>query len=239
MLKLKSANTELKIKANEYRMASAYRNAVKEYLSAIMIEKNDFEIYFGLGVSYKFLNKTSKAIDALEKAAALNDRDANVFYELGICYLIEGQICSAMHNLIKCINLDKTNLNAQIQLAMAHEAAEEPEMALLIYQKIMESNPHYVKAYEHASFLLMDMQKYKQAGQILNRLVKIFPECTHAYLGLGICFEKLGKILSAKRCYRRFLILTKEEEQKEFVQKKLSKFEKNVCPAEHLSIVNV
>lgn len=238
LLKLKSDINDLKSKADEYRKANSYQNAVREYLSALLIEKNDFETYLGLGISYKFLNKTQKAILALEKAVALNDRCADAFYELGLCYLIDGQVCSAMHNLIKCIQLDKNNINAQIQLAMAHEAVDEKDMALLIYQKIMETKPHYVRAYEQASFLLIDMKDYKQAGQILTKLTKIFPECIHAYIGLGVCFENLGKSLNAKRCYKKFLELSKDEEQNKFIRNKLLKFEKKEKSKSHLSVVN-
>lgn len=237
-MNLRPKNNEVKIKAEKFRKENAYQMAVKEYLKALLLEKNDYEIYFGLGICYKFLNKIEKAIFYLEKATTLNNRYADAFYELGICYLIQGQVCCAMHNLIKCIQLDKNNLNAQIQLAMAHEAVDEKDMALLIYQKIMDTNPHYVRAYEQASFLLIDMKDYKQAGVILTKLTKIFPECIHAYLGLGICFENLGKTKNAKRCYKKFIELTKNDEQKDFVMRKLSKFEKTKCQKSHLSVVN-
>lgn len=240
MLKLKKDNLayKLKEKANEFMMANSYKLAVKEYLSAILIDKKDFESYLGLGISYKFLNKTDKAINALEKALMLNPNSAKVYYELGICFLITGQICQAIQNLRNSIYIDRDNLNAQIQLGLAHEALEEPEMALLIYKTIMDNHPSYVRAYEQTSFLLMDMQRYQEAGQILSKLVKIFPECTHAYLGLGVCYEKLGNVKRAKRYYNKFLSLTSDPEQIEMVNEKLSKFKRNdKLKLSHLSLI--
>ena len=215
LLKFKSNNLayKLKEKANEYMQANSYKSAVKEYLSAILLDKNDFESYLGLGISYKYLNRTDKAIDALEKALLLNQNDAKVYYELGICYLITGRICQAIQNLRNSIYIDRKNLNAQIQLGLAHEALDEPEMALLIYKTIMENHPSYVRAYEQTAFLLMDMKKYQEAGQILAKLVKIFPECTHAYLGLGVCYENLNNIKRAKRYYNKFISLCSDQEE--------------------------
>lgn len=229
MLKLKTDNLtyRLKEKASEYMKSNSYKSAVKEYLSAILIDKKDFESYLGLGISYKFLNRTEKAIDALEKAVLLNPNSAKVYYELGICYLISGRICQAIQNLRNSIYIDRDNLNAQIQLGLAHEALEEPEMALLIYKTIMENHPSYVRAYEQTSFLLMEMQRYQEAGQILAKLVKVFPECVHAYLGLGVCFEKMGNLSGAKRFYKKFISYSNDTEQADTIRKKLVNFD--VC----------
>ena len=147
-------------------------------------------------------------------------------------------MCQAMCCLVKCIQLDKENLNAQIQLGIVHETLGEEDMALKIYKKIMETNPSFVKAYEYASFLLMDMEQYNEAGKILSRLIKVFPECIHAYLGMGICYEKLDNISSAKRCYRKFLSLSDNNVQTDMVKEKLNKLGIST-PAKHLHLLNV
>jgi tetratricopeptide (TPR) repeat protein len=239
LLKVKPNNIayELKVKANKFREENSYNKAVKEYLSAILADNNDFESYLGLGISYKYLNKIDKAIYFLDKALKLNNKNSDIYYELGICHLLCGEICQAMHNLIRCIQIDKQNYNAQIQLAIAHEAIGEPQMALMIYKKIMEENPSYIKAYEHASFVLMDMKRYKEAGKILSKLIHIYPECVHAYLGLGVCFEKLNNISSAKRYYKKFVAMSSDKEQKDFIQNKISSFDLPTKNCEYLSLL--
>ena len=57
-MNLHPKNNEVKVKAEKFRKENAYQMAVKEYLKALLLEKNDYEIYFGLGICYKFLNKT-------------------------------------------------------------------------------------------------------------------------------------------------------------------------------------
>lgn len=238
MLNFKTDFCELKVKGDEYFRAKSYQNAIKEYLQSLFFDKNDSEIYFGLGVSYKFLNKIKKAILALEKAVSLDKSNAKAFYELGICYLIDGQVCCAMQSLIKCIQLDKNNLDAQLQLGIAHEGVDEKDLALKIYLKIINTDPSFLKAYEQASFLLIDMKCYKQAGQLLNKIVKKFPHCVHAHLGLGICYENLGRKSIAKRCYKKFLHLSKDCEQNKIIINKLNKIEVSKNKTLHLSLVN-
>lgn len=220
-LKQNNIAYQLRLKANEYRKISSYKEAVKEYLNAVLIDNNDFESLLGLGISYKYLNQTEKAIKTLEKAALLNKENAEVFYELGICLLINGQICPAMHSLVKSLQIDKTNVNAQLQLAIAHEALEEYDMALTIYRKIIETNPSYVKAYEHEAFLLTELRRYKEAGAVFKKLLRVFPECNHANMGIGVCFEKLNKNLQARRYYKQFLQNAKDETEISLVKTKL------------------
>lgn len=196
---------QLCVKADALRLANFYQEAVSRYLNSILIDRENADSYYGLGICYKNLNRIDKAIDAFEKAKKIREMDFSICYELGICYMISGEICRAMKNLVKSLKLNPKNLNAQIQLAIAHEIIEENDMALMIYQKIIETSPSFIKAYNHKSALLMSMDSYHEASVILNQIIKLNPSYHRAYLGIGICFDKLGKKTQAIRYYRKFL----------------------------------
>ena len=93
---------------------------------------------------------------------------------------------------------------------MAHEIMEEPEMALMIYQRIIEKNPVFLKAYIQKAALLMQMEKFAEACEIFRAILKINPDYYRAYLGIGICFDKIGEETKAKRYYRKYLKLKPE-----------------------------
>ena len=75
----------------------------------------------------------------------------------------------------------------------------------MIYQKLIENSPGFLKAYEHKSTLLMKLDKYDEASEVLHKLIKLNPDYYKAYAGIGICFDKLGKTNYAQRYYRKFL----------------------------------
>ncbi len=137
------------IKADALRLANFYQEALSRYLNSILIERDNADSYYGLGICYKNLNIIDKAIESLEKAKKIRELDFNICYELGVCYLISGEVCLAMKNLITALKMNPNDLNAQIQLAITHEIVGENEMALMIYQKIIETVPSYIKAYNH------------------------------------------------------------------------------------------
>ena len=110
-----------------------------------------------------------------------------------------------------------------MQLGIAHETCEEYDMALMIYQKLIENSPEYKKAYEHKSTLLMKMNRYKDASLVLNELLRRNPDDTEAFAGIGVCFDKLGKRIEAQRYYRKFLQNNPLSSQAQFIKSRLEK----------------
>lgn len=209
-------------KADRLREKSAYKEAISNYLNAIMIERDNEKSYYGLGVCYKHMENYAKAIRYLEKSTEIN-ANYDAYYELGVCHLLEGVPCGAIKNFVQAIQLNPENPDAILQLGISHELCEEYDMALMIYQKLIENSPEYIKAYDHKSSLLMKMERYKEASLVLNQIMKIDPNYHKAYAGIGICFDKLGKKSDAQRYYRKFLLNKPESSQASFVKTRMQK----------------
>ena len=52
----KSRSYELCVKADALRFSKLYKESVKCYLDSIMMDRNQSEAYWGLAVSYKYLD---------------------------------------------------------------------------------------------------------------------------------------------------------------------------------------
>ena len=209
--------------ADKLREKSAYKEAISGYLNALMLDRESPDSYYGLGVCYKHLEKYSKAIHYLEKAAEIDEKKYETFYELGVCHLLKGIPCGAIKNFVKAVQLDPQNPEAILQLGISHELCEEYDMALMIYQKLIENSPEYIKAYDHKSSLLMKMERYKEASLVLNQIMKLDATYHKAFFGIGVCFDKLGKKMDAQRYYRKFLINRPDASQASFVRDRMQK----------------
>lgn len=215
------------LKATALREENAFKEAAANYLNAILIDRNDADSYYGLGVCYKHLENYPKAIKYLDKASELKEDFYEAFFELGVCHLLEGIPCGAIKNFIRAIQIKPDNPDAILQLGISHEICEEHDLALMIYQKLIENSPKFIKAYDHKSSLLMKLDRYKEACTILNEIIKINPDYYRAYVGIGICFDKLGKRADAQRYYRKFLERKPFSHQAQFVKTRLNKI-KNI-----------
>ena len=227
----------LQNKADLLRAQASFKEAAGAYLNSILIDRNNADTYLGLGICYKNLGKTNKAIEYLEKAALLDPCKFETFYELGICHLKEGTPCCAIKCLIQAIQIEPDNPDAIYQLGLAHEQCDESDMALMIYQKLIENSPSYVNAYIRKSSLFMKMELYKQALSLYLNVLKINQNYTSIYFDIGVCLDKLGKLSDAKRYYRKFLTTQPESENANIAIKRIESLRKIKRTQPKLSLV--
>ena len=157
----------------------------------------------------------------LEKLTELDENNDKYHFEIGVCYLSDGQPAEAIPHLIRAIVINKENLEAQIQLAIAHELVEEPELSLMIYDKLIETNPGYLKAYYNKAAMLMGMGNFIDASTTFFKLIKRNPSYYKAYLGIAMSFDKLARYKDAIRYYKKFLELKSFSEDAVFARQRI------------------
>ncbi len=192
-------------KGDEYMQKHMPKEALNEYLKTLFCEKRNPKSYLGVSRAYKELKEYDKAIKHLEKAKNIASFDYEIYYELGLNHLLNTDFEKATKNFRKTIKLNPDFLNAQVQLAISHELMDEPEMAYKIYEKIIEEKPDFIIAHNHKAGLLMSMGDFEEAARIFFDILRIDDEYFRAYLGLGICFDKMEKYSYAVRFYKKYI----------------------------------
>lgn len=192
-------------KGDEYMQKHMPKEALNEYLKTLFSEKRNPKSYLGVSRAYKELKEYDKAIKHLEKAKNIASFDYEIYYELGLNHLLNTDFEKATKNFRKTIKLNPDFLNAQVQLAISHELMDEPEMAYKIYEKIIEEKPDFIIAHNHKTGLLMSMGDFEEAARIFFDILRIDDEYFRAYLGLGICFDKMEKYSYAVRFYKKYI----------------------------------
>ncbi len=190
---------------DSFMLKNEYRKAVKEYLVSLMIDKNNIYAYKGASKAYKNLKEYDKAIKHLKSARNIYGFDSEIYYELGLNYLLNADNINAQKNFIRTIKLSPDNKNAQIKLALTHELSGEDDMAIMVYNAVIEKYPSYIPALTSLAGLYMGKNEFKTAITLFKRMLKINPEYYRAYLGLGLCFDKLEKYTVAVRFYKKYI----------------------------------
>ena len=117
--------------------------------------------------------------------------------------------------------INRENLEAQIQLAIAHELVDEADLSLMIYNKLIETNPEFLKAYYNKAAMLMGMGNFMEASRTFFQLIKRNPDYYKAYLGIAMSFDKLAKYKDAIRYYKKFLELKQFSEDAVFARSRI------------------
>ncbi|MBQ8848499.1 MAG: hypothetical protein IJ003_06100 [Candidatus Gastranaerophilales bacterium] len=190
---------------DSFMLKNEYRKAVKEYLVSLMIDKNNLCAYKGASKAYKNLKEYDKAIKHLKNARNVYGFDSEIYYELGLNYLLNADNVNAQKNFIRTIKLEPNNKNAQIKLALTHELSGEEDMAVLVYKAIIEKYPQYIPAMSNLASLYIEQENYKKAICLFKNILKVNDQYYRAFLGLGLCFDKMGKYIYATRFYKKYI----------------------------------
>ena len=234
----KTRSYELCVKADALRFAKSYRESVKYYLDSIIMDRSQTEAYWGLALSYKYLTEYSKAIKFLKKLTELDEKNDKYHFEIGVCELSNGHPENAIPHLVQAIVNNKENLEAQIQLAIAHELVDEADLSLMIYNKLIETNPEFLKAYYNKAAMLMGLGDFKEASKTFFILLKRNPNYYKAYLGIAMSMDKLGHYRNAIRYYKKFLELKQFSEDAVFAESRIKELREELkVRKNHLKLV--
>ena len=112
---------------------------------------------------------------------------------------------NAQKNFIRTIKLQPDNKNAQIKLALTHELSGEGDMAISVYKRIIEKYPYYIPALTSLAGLYIESCDYISAVKLYRKVLSLNKDFYRAYLGLGLCFDRLEKYTSAIRFYKKYI----------------------------------
>ena len=224
---------------DSFMLKNDYRKAVKEYLVSLMIDKKNIRAYKGASKAYKNLREYDKAIKHLKNARNVYSFDSEIYYELGLNYLLNSDNENAQKNFIRTIKLEPDNKNAQIKLALTHELSGEQEMAILVYNTIIEKYPNYIPALYSLAGLYIEQEKYTEAINLFKRILKINNQYHRAYLGLGLCFDRIEKYSHAVRYYKKYISYKPNSDTAKSLVGRIYEIYKNKNPvvSENLKIV--
>ena len=92
----------------------------------------------------------------------------------------------------------------------------------VLYNKLIETNPEFLKAYYNKAAMLMGMGDFMEASRTFFQLIKRNPDYYKAYLGIAMSFDKMAKYKDAIRYYKKFLELKQFSEDAIFARNRIN-----------------
>lgn len=198
----------LKQAENTLSAEEFYKNNLKNVLNGAMRERNNYRLYLLAGFCYKKTGNYEKAIIYFTKAFKQNPKCFEAYYECGLCAAKLKETCLSVNSFIQAIKLNPNHPYAILNLGLAHEMCEEPDMAELIYSRLNDTNPEFVEGFVKKAELLMSSERYDEVIEILTQLLSRNISDGRIFELLGMCYKKTGKISHAQRALRKAATLT-------------------------------
>lgn len=211
ILEKDSANTgallglsKLNALLNNSRMADLYISA------ALRIDPHLAEAYFMRGIIFRsdyYLTKRDKDWDvALSSFQTAVEQDPNfysAYIEMGVMY-DEKNSPLALDAYRSAIEIEPESGEAWYNLGMYHQVRDSLNLALSAYRTINQfdstwADPYYNQGYIH----LLKTKNYDSAVVYFKKATELDPTYFQAFNNLGLAYEELGDINSARKYYGR------------------------------------
>lgn len=105
-------------------------------------DKNlEFRLNYAKGFCLKAFSNFEEAIDAYEKALAIDNTDTLLLCELGICYAYIGEFAQALEFYMSALDIEPDSVEIMSNIAIIYLNMSDLENAKLYVKKAMEINP--------------------------------------------------------------------------------------------------
>jgi tetratricopeptide (TPR) repeat protein len=223
-------NPEVRVAlAETYLAAGQYAEAFEQADQVLALYPENVNALLIAGVASARLDRPEAALDPLNRFVALRKDDplANVdsaleaaYYFLGESYVNLGRPAEAIPALEAALVIDRTDADALYQVGLAYEASGQSETALERYHKAVRLVPDFVQAYQGMivsysslgqphlvayarGMEAFGLQDFKSALSHLEQASTALPDFAPAFLGMGLTYEKMGRLDEALAAIQR------------------------------------
>ncbi len=210
--------------AESYMADKQYDNAIEEASQVLSAQPDNDRPMFVIGVSYASQGKSEQAIDLLKKfveirsksqTAKMDNALETALYYLGDSYITLGRYQDAIPALSQAVQINATDADAFYLLGTAYVKIGQHEKAIENYEEAVRFVPNFAEAYQGMaeSFTALNQADYaayargmlafssgdfKTARVELEKITLALPDYAPAFIGLGLTYEELGDLQSAK-----------------------------------------
>lgn len=210
--------------AESYMVNSRYADANEQAVMVMNAYPDNARAMFVSGVSQAILENWEQAISPLEQFVAIRSKAPSAgmdtsletaLYYLGQSYLALERFDAAVIALTQVVKINATDSDAYYLLGVAYSKTGQNEQAVSNYEKAVRLVPNYAEAFQgmvdsyaalgktdHEAYargmVAFSAKDYQTARIELENAVKGLSDFAPVFIGLGLTYEELGDLQSAK-----------------------------------------
>ena len=192
---------------------SGYEQAISDFLRGIELNPNYSDAYRHLGRTYELNGQPERALAAFKRAVETDPTYYRPYLNLGNFYLYRYRNSEAVEPLRRAVDLARDEPDARIPLVIAYmnlgrfEEAEKEIRAALAFRETALS-------LDQLGLTLMYRRDEQGAVPVFKKALNISPKNFYSWMGLGICYRRLGLMEPAEQANRAGLKCAEAEKQR-------------------------
>lgn len=210
--------------AESYMVDNRYENAIEQAVKVLNAYPDNERAMFVVGVSYANLENWEQAVAPLKSfaearsklpTAGMDSSLETTLYFLGKSYIAMERFDDAIEPLSQAVQINVTDADAFYLLGNAYAKTGQHQLAVQNYEEAVRFVPNYTEAFQgmvtsytaldkadHAAYargmVAFSTKDYETARVELEKAVKGLSDFAPAFIGLGLTYEELGDLQSAK-----------------------------------------
>jgi len=198
---LKLAETQLIVKLYEESMLTVAR--------VINIEPNNAEAQFMIGMNFKEMGETDRAINYFQKTTELDPEIIDAWLILGDLYQEKGDK-KAIDYYNAALNVDSDNIAALHSKAFHLQNDNKELEAIDLYKRINLIDKNYTDAYLNSGILYLAMDSIDLSMEQFNILTGIKPQDYLPHYYKGLIYQSKGDIDNARKAFQNSINLNSD-----------------------------
>ena len=181
--------------------------AEKIYEQILTRDEKDFNALYLLGTIKAQKNKNDEAVFLIKKSLSINPNNFIAYSNLGLIYYNINKLEEAIIEFNKSILVNSEYSESYNGLGSVYLKQKKYFLAFKNYKKSVRINKQFLSGHLNIVKLLVELQKYKRAELILDKLLIIDPNNYENYYIKGIIYKRLGKFELSKENYLKSIEL--------------------------------
>ena len=164
-------------------------SALKEFVSAVTIDKNYYQAYNAMGVATLKLGNKNDALDLFNTALKINPGFANAHDNVGVVEMMNGNIDAAEQSFMKAMRYNTHNPTAWYHMAQVETRRGNYSKALTWVNHSLHVNPNSSPALTLQGELYLKQGNQAAAINSFKKAQIVKPENIRPYMNLATIYE--------------------------------------------------
>lgn len=169
-----------------------YAAAIETLNKAAQKSSNNHEILRGFGLVEFRRNNLKDAIGFLNRANKIFENDIETLILLARTYLSDGSFSEAQKAAVRAIEIDSTNVEAQVVYAQVLTQFQGVDAGILYLKELIKKYSYTIQYRMALGDILREQERASQAQQIYLQILQIEPKNKSALIGVGRAYQAQG-----------------------------------------------
>jgi len=179
-----------------------FKIAKNFYYEVLKIKPDHLPSHANIGVIFKQLGETDKAIKCFKKLIEINSRYEQAYNNLGVIFNEINDDKNAISYFEKAIEIKPNYADAHYNLGVVYKKNKKSQMALICFKKAIQIQPDHANAYYNLGIIFDEFGDLEKEINSFKKATEIQRNHTNAHYNLGLAFIKSGDRIKAINCFK-------------------------------------